>query len=173
MGSVRKAGEASEMRELKPVLVIVAAAAVVLLVVLALKGGSTEIVVQPSYQLPPPGDVGPAGTPVAVVAAMREDNETTLLGLIRVRTHYIVGVQFYAPAECATSLGDGNPWPVSASGCETDVPIEGVVAGSGTAATGETIVLVDTEVSGECFNTLQPNDSWPPESPACAQPSSG
>jgi hypothetical protein len=161
------------MKELKPIVAIVFAALVVVLAFLLLKGGTTEIVVQPDYQLPPPGDVGPTGTPVAVVASMREDNETTLLGLISVRTHYLVGVQFYAPAECATSIGDGDPWPVSASGCETDVPIEGVVAGSGTAATGETIVLVDTEVSGECFDALRPNDLWPAESPACEQPPSG
>jgi hypothetical protein len=164
---------ASGMKEAKPILVIVAVAAVVVLVFLMLKGGSVETVVSPAVPLPPPGTVASTGGPVAVVMSMHEENETSLLGLIRVGTHYIVGVQFYAPPECFASIADGDPWPSAASGCETEVPITGVVAGSGTAATGETIVLVETEVTGECFDMLYPNDLWPPDLTACEQSPSG
>jgi len=163
---------ASGMKEAKSILVIVAAAAVLVLVFLMLKGGSVETVVSPDVQLPPPGTVASTGAPIAVVMSMHEDNETSLLGLIRVGTHYIVGVQFYAPPECFTSIVDGDPWPTAAAGCETGVPITGVIAGSGIAATGETIVLVETEVTGECFDMLYPNDMWPPELAACEQPPS-
>jgi hypothetical protein len=158
------------MRELKPIAIIVFAALVVVLAFLLLSGGTTEVVIQPRAELPPPGDVGPGGTPIAVVAAMHEDNETSLLGLITVRSHFIVGVQFYAPAGCAAVIGDDAAWPVAEPECRTEVPISGSVAGTGVAATGETIVLVDTEVTEQCFDALSPGDLWPSDTPSCAQP---
>ena len=154
-------------REIKPILAIVASVAVLVLVVLALSGGSTETAILPSVELPPPGEVGPTGTPIAVVVSTHQDQETSFFGLRRGRTHYIASVQFYAPSGCQSLIADSDPWPPSAAVCSTEVPISGIVSGLGVAATGEAIVLVDVEVAEECFIALDPGDTWPPEIPAC------
>lgn len=156
-------------REVKPILLVLAGVAVLLLVFLALKSGYTETVILPSVDLPPPSGVGPTGTPIAVVMSMHEDRETSFFGLRRGQTHHIVGVQFYAPPDCAELLADGELWPTPAIECSTEVPITGVVTGTGIAATGETIVVVDAEISQECFNVTYPGDFWPSEAPECVE----
>ena len=155
-------------REIKPILAILASVAVVVLVVLALTGGSTETAILPRVELPPPGEVGPTGTPIAVVVSTHQDQETSFLGLRRGQTHHIASVQFYAPSGCLSLIAESDPWPASAAECSTEVPISGVVRGLGIAPTGETIVLVDVEVSEECFSALEPRDTWPPDLTACA-----
>ncbi|MGA9598518.1 MAG: hypothetical protein WBV06_20345 [Acidimicrobiia bacterium] len=155
-------------REIKPILAIVASAAVLVLVGLAFLGGSTKTTILPTVELPPPGDVGPTGAPIAVVISTHQDQETSFFGLLRGPKHYIAGVQFYAQSGCLRLLADGDPWPASAAECSTDVPISGVVRGLGVAATGETIVLVDVEVSEECFVALDPGNTWPPDLTTCA-----
>lgn len=154
-------------RELRTILAILAGAAVVVIVVLALTGGGTETTVLPPVELPPPGAVGPTGTPIAVVVSTHEDQEASWFGLRRGRTHYLVSVQFYAPPECSPLLSDGDPWPASAAECSTTVPISGVVTGTGIAPTGETIVVVDAEVQEECFVAMAPGDTWPLTRPEC------
>lgn len=154
-------------REIKSVLAIVAAVAVIVLAALALVGGSTEISVSPSVELPPPGEVGPTGAPFAVVVSMHEDQETSFFGLRRGQTHYLALVQFYAAPGCLNLIADGDRWPASAGECSTGVPISGVIGGLGVAPTGETIVFVDAEIPEDCYNALEPGDAWPPDSPAC------
>jgi hypothetical protein len=149
--------------DVKPILVIVAAAAGLVLAVLALRGTSTTIEVLPPVDLPPPGEAGPTGAPIAVVMSIRQDQETSFFGLWRGETHYLAGVQFYAPPDCAARIAQGDPWPAASAACATAVPVTGVVTGLGVAATGETIVMVEVEVSEACFSTLQPGDIWPPE----------
>jgi hypothetical protein len=153
-------------RELRTILAIVAGATVLVIVALAFLRGATETTVLPPVDLPPPG-VGPTGTPVAVVVSTHEDQETSWFGLRRGPTHYLASVQFYAPQDCLPLLSEGDPWPGVASECSTDVPISGVVTGSGSAPTGETIVLVDVELQEGCFDALVPGDTWPPTRPEC------
>lgn len=155
-------------RELRSILAIVAGAAVVAVVALAVVRGGTETTVLPPVELPPPGVVGPTGTPTAVIVSTHESRETSWFGLRRGPTHHLVSVQFYAPPDCLPLLSDGDSWPPSAAECEAGVPISGVVAGNGIARTGETIVLVDVEVEEKCFGTLAPGETWPPTTAECA-----
>jgi len=155
-------------RELKPILAIVAAAAVLVLVALMITGGRTETTVLPPVALPPPGEVGPTGYPIAVVMSTRQDQETAFLGLLKGKSHYLVGVQFYAPSACSNLVVQGEPWPTPDVDCSSEVPVSGIVTGLGVARTGETIVLVEVETSEECFMALERGDTWPPDVPMCA-----
>ena len=148
-------------RELRPILAILAVAAVLVLVVLAFRPGTTEVVVQPTVDVPPPGTVGPDGSPVAVVISQHRSQETSFFGFIRGDTHYFVAVQFYAPSECVGMIGSGSVWPTGSSACASDVTIEGSVSGTGSTPTGEAIVVVDVEVSEECYSVTQGGDWWP------------
>lgn len=154
-------------REIRPILAIGAVVTLLVLVVVALRPGGTETVVLPRVDLPPPGTVGPDGEPIALVTGLREDQETSFFGLVRGETHHIVSVQFYAPPECIETLTQDDEWPVATIECSVEVPIRGVVSGTGIAPTGETIVLVDTEVSEGCYATISPGDPWPPTSSSC------
>jgi len=157
--------------ETRTVLAVVAVASIVVLVVVlviaALRPGTTEVTVLPPVDLPPPGELGPSGEPIAIVVSTREDQETSLFGFIKRDTHYIVDVQFYVPAECVSAVTDGDPWPSSTSGCSSDVAIEGVVSGTGVAPTGDGIVLVSTEVTEACFARVSPGGLWPIEDSHC------
>jgi hypothetical protein len=155
-------------REIRPILAIVAVVALVVLAVVALRPGTTETEVLPRVDLPPPGDVGPGGEPIAVVMSTRMDQETSLFGIIKGETHHIVSVQFYAPAECASAINQGDPWPIPGNECSRGVTIEGVVSGKGTAPTGEAVVLVDTETTEDCFAAISPGDYWPAVSSQCS-----
>jgi hypothetical protein len=154
-------------RELRPVLAVVTVATIVVLAVMGLRSGTTEIVVQPPVDLPPPGAVGPGGEPLAVVISAQTRQETSFFGIIRGDTHHILRVQFYAPPECAAVITNGAQWPLSTNDCPSRVPIEGVVSGTGTAPTGETIVAVDVETTQECFEAVALGDSWPPSRTEC------
>jgi len=154
-------------REVKPILLVLTGVAVLLLVFVALAPGSTEIQVLPSVELPPPDAVGPGGGPAAVVMSTHQDQETSFFGLSKGPTHYIVSIQFYAPSGCSNKITDDDVWPVAATDCSTGVPVAGAVTGLGDAPTGETIVVVDAEVSQDCYNVIQPGDFWPSEAPEC------
>ena len=154
-------------REIRPILAIGAVVTILVLVVVALRPGTTETVVLPPVDLPPPGTVGPDGEPIALVTGLHEDQETSFFGLVRGDKHHIASVQFYAPAECNEALTQDAEWPIVATECSVEVPIHGVVSGTGIAPTGETIVLVDTEVSEDCYSTISPGDPWPPVSASC------
>lgn len=52
--------------------------------------------------------------------------------------------------------------------CASPVPIAGVISGGGITPTGETIVTVDVEVSGDCYDTIIVGDEWPPRATACS-----
>jgi hypothetical protein len=155
--------------DIKPILVIVAAAAVLALAFLGLRGTTTETEVLPPVDVPPPGEVGPTGAPIAVVISLRQEHETSLFGLWKRATHYLVGVQFYAPADCAARIAQGDPWPAPATACAVAVPVAGVVNGLGVAATGETIVGVEFETSEACYSALERGDLWPPATGACTE----
>ncbi len=134
---------------------------------MTLAGGVTESEVLPAVELPPPGESGPTGTPIAVVVSTLQDQETSFFGLRRGQTRYIVSVQFYAPPGCVSLIADGDPWPASAVECSTEVPISGVVSGLGVAPTGETVVLVDAELAEGCFVALDLGDRWPSDLSTC------
>jgi hypothetical protein len=154
-------------REIRPILAIGAVVTILVLVVIALRPGTTETVVLPRVDLPPPGTVGSDGGPIALVTGLHEDQESSFFGLVRGEKHHIVSVQFYAPPECIETVTQGEEWPVVATECSVEVPIHGVVSGSGIAPTGETIILVDTEVSEDCYSTISPGDPWPPAADSC------
>jgi len=154
-------------RELRPILATLAAAAALVLVVLALRPGTTEVVMQPTVEVPPPGTVGPDGEPVAMVISTHRSQETSFFGFIRGDSHYFVAVQFYAPPSCAGTIASGSTWPTGSSACVTDVGIEGTVSGTGTTPTGEAIVVVDVEVSEGCYSVVRGGDWWPLTTDEC------
>jgi hypothetical protein len=155
-------------RDVKTIMAVLAGVLLLVFAALLLWGGSTETQVLPAVELPPPGAAGPNGLPAAVVMSMHKDQDTSIFGLPRSPAHFIVSVQFYAPASCLNQIADGDPWPVTIGGvCSTEVPIAGIVSGIGIAPTGETIVVVDAEVSQECFELTYPGDFWPSDQPEC------
>ena len=54
-------------RDVKPILAVAAVVAVVVVGVMALRPGTTETEYHPPVTLGEPGEIGPSGTPVAVV----------------------------------------------------------------------------------------------------------
>lgn len=153
--------------DLKPILITVGVVAVIILAVIALRGVTVETVIAPSVEAPPPGDQ-PNGDPVAVVVSLQERQDSSFFGLVRGDTHHLAAVGFYAPAACGQLVTFDDAWPVAADECAAGVAISGPVTGLGTSASGETYVVVETEVSPECYATLEPGASWPVATGACA-----
>jgi hypothetical protein len=154
-------------KEIKQVLAIAAGAVVIVLGVMTLMGGSVTTEVHPPVDLPDPGELGPAGTPAAVVVDLRQEQETSFFGLRKGETRYVVGVQFYGPSACTGLITDDAAWPLPDLECSTEVPITGVATGVGIAATGEAVIVVYTDVPTECFDAINRGDWWPSDAPEC------
>jgi len=154
-------------RDIKQILAIAAGAAVIVLGVMAVMGTSATTEVHPSVDIPTPGEQGPTGTPAAVVIDLHQEQETSFFGLRKGETRYVVGVQFYVPATCAGLIPDDVAWPVPDSECSTEVPIIGVATVAGIAASGEAIIVVNTDVPTECFDAINRGDWWPSDAPEC------
>ena len=85
--------------------------------------------------------------------------------------NYRIQVQFTAPAECLDRLVDGASWPLDDAACQSDVEIEGVVAGTGRTARGATIVNIERKITRECYEALRPARAlpWPVSIEACGR----
>ncbi len=128
---------------------------------LGLAGGSTRIEI--SEIRPANPDAGPA------IARLLVDEGFEVLGIRFGSDTYRVRVQFAAPADCLEHLVGGADWPLDEEACRSDVAIKGVVAGSGRTALGATIVVVEREISRECYEALRPLGAapWPPGVAGC------
>ena len=84
---------------------------------------------------------------------------------------YRVQVEFLLAGECLSRLDFGASWPVDDPACVSDVQIEGTIGGLGNAATGDTIVIVEREISEACFDALNASSGgpWPPATDACTR----
>jgi hypothetical protein len=154
-------------KEIKQILLIAAGVVAIVLAVMTLMGGSVTVEVHPPVDLPNPGELGPAGTPAAVVIELHEEQETSFFGLRKGETRYLVGVQFYGPSACTGLITDGAAWPIPDLECSTEVPITGVATGVGIAATGEAVIVVYTDVLAECFDLIDRGDWWPSNATEC------
>ena len=125
----------------------------VIALALGLAGGSTTIEVS---------DIRPARPEAgAAVSRLLVDEGFTLLGIRLRSAKYRVRVTFTAPIACLDRLVSGASWPLADEACRTDAAIEGVVAGSGHAASGAAIVTVEREISRECYEALRPLGAAP------------
>ncbi len=134
---------------------------VVIALALGLSGGSTTSEVS-SFRSPDP-DAGPA------ISGLFVDEGSSLLGIPLRSATYRVQVVFTAPAACLDRLVSGTTWPLADEVCRTDVPIAGIVAGSGHSASGAAIVNIEREISRECYEALRPLGAapWPVSIEAC------
>jgi hypothetical protein len=103
------------------------------------------------------------------VVGVFADGGLRVLGIQLESNTYRVRVQFAAAGDCLPHLVSGAEWPLAAEACRSDVAIEGTVAGKGRTAFGATTVVVEREVSRQCYEALQPVDasSWPLPEEAC------
>ena len=133
----------------------------VIALALGLSGGSTTSEVS-GFRSPDP-DAGPA------ISGLFVDEGFSLLGIRLRAATYRVQVVFTAPIACLDRLASGATWPLADEACRTDVAIEGIVAGSGQAASGAAIVNVEREISRDCYEALRPLGAapWPVSIEAC------
>lgn len=106
----------------------------------------------------------------AAVSGLRTDSGLSLLGIRLRPAKYYALVQFTVGPDCLRVLDDGASWPLEQEACRSDVEIDGVVAGSGRTASGETIVAVERKIARECYEALLRLDAppWPVPNEACA-----
>ncbi|MDA1061442.1 MAG: hypothetical protein O2895_00775 [Chloroflexi bacterium] len=106
----------------------------------------------------------------AAVVELIESGGLSVLGLRLRSPTYRVRVRLFAPEACLARIDGGLLWPAAHEDCRSDVPIDGVVAGEGRLATGETIVVVEREISRACYEALTASlgASWPVPAEACA-----
>jgi len=142
------------------VVVLIVAAALAL----GLRPGSIETEVLPDIPLPDPRD-DPAA---AVVVGLTESGGFSLLGIQFGTVNHVVSVQFYAGPGCRDLASFDDPWPTPYEECAAPIDIAGTLSGGGIAQTGETIVVVDVAVPGDCFEAISRGDRWPPAADACA-----
>ena len=121
-----------------------------------------------------PARVQPPATPPATGAAvsgLTADEGLSILGLRLRPAVYRVQVEFLLAGECLSRLDFGASWPVDDRACASDVQIEGTISGLGNAATGDTIVIVEREISEACFDALNASSGgpWPPATDACTR----
>jgi hypothetical protein len=131
---------------------------------LALRPTTTNTEMLPPVVLPDPGEEPAAG----VVITLRQSGGFSLLGFTFDDVTRTGTVQFYAPAGCYEQLTIGDPWPAPFEQCTGPVSTEGTVSGGGIAATGQSIVTVEVEVSEDCYTSLAAGDAWPPATAACS-----
>ena len=143
--------------------VVVLVFVVVAALALSLRPTTRETVVLPPVAFPDPGEMPAA----AVVVALRESTGFSLFGYAIGDVTRRVTVQFYAPAGCDERLATGDRWPTPFAECTGRVSSEGTISGRGIAATGESIVAVDVDVSESCFASISHGDPWPPVGEAC------
>ncbi len=77
----------------------------------------------------------------------------SILGLRLRPAVFRVQVEFLVAGECESRLDFGVSWPVDDPACSSDVPIEGTISGLGNAASGDTIVIVEREISEGCVRS--------------------
>ncbi len=106
----------------------------------------------------------------AVVIGRHQSGGFSLLGLDFGKVTHTISVEFYAPAGCFDRVTAGDPWPAPFEECTGPVPIAGIVSGGGIAATGQSIVEVDLDVSEDCYRSISRGDYWPPATNACGHP---
>ncbi len=136
------------------------------LVILASLGTYTETSALPQGELPEPGSEG------AFITGKSRSGGTSIVGFHFGRTTHLVNVSFLSDPGCFEQVDVGDPWPTPLAGCTSPLMIAGEIVGGGFAATGESLVQVATEVSGECFAAVETGDPWPPDDPRCVRPSS-
>ena len=121
-----------------------------------------------------PARVQPPVTPPAtgaVVSGLTVDEGLSILG-VRLRSAvFRVQVEFRVAGECQSRLDFGASWPVDDPACSSDVPIEGTISGLGNTASGDTIVIVEREISESCFDAIDARSggAWPPAEETCTR----
>ena len=137
--------------------VIIGAVVVVALALLAVRGMRVETSVGPSITVDP----GTLEPDAGVIAAKLEMGGFSFLGLEFGRKTYSLDVQFVAPAGCASAVDFGDPWPAPFPACSSGLDISGEVTGRGILPSGESTIVVRTEVDAGCFEMVTPGDAWP------------
>ena len=158
-------------RDTKPVLAVAAGVAIMIIVVavLALRSGTTETGVLQAVTLGDPQDLGPSGTPAAVVIGKNQSGGRSFLWMEFGQRNRL-SVQFYAPQGCSDLIDFGEQWPAAFNECTSAVPVTGAISGLGIAATGESIVAVDVVVTQDCFDDVEIGSLWPPAVATCTTP---
>ena len=142
-----------------PLLVV----AMLAVAVLMLRPAATGTGGIPAVTLPDPADDPTA----AVVLGRSRSGGFALLGLEFGEVTRKVSVQFYTSRSCFDRVTMGDPWPTPFPECTTAVSIAGTVAGGGNLPTGESLVVVDTVVTEDCYRSIERGDRWPPAGGTC------
>ncbi len=145
---------------------VLAVLAVGALAILASLGAYTETSVSPQGELQEPE------SGEAFITGRSRSGGTSIFGIHLGRTTYLVNISFLSDPGCFEQVDFGDPWPTPLAGCTSTLVITGEIVGGGFTATGESLVQVATEVSGECFEAAEIGDPWPSEDPRCVAPSS-
>jgi hypothetical protein len=139
--------------------IIAGALALLVLVLLFGWGVRVETEIAPPITIDPGALTADSG----VVVGKLETGGFSFLGLDFGRKTYSVDVHIAAPPGCADSIDMGEPWPSGVTECHPSPRIVGEVAGLGLSPTGESVILVRSEVGAACYDTIEPGDVWPTE----------
>ncbi len=149
---------------------VVAAVLLAMVAAAALGSTSTETSTTPSVTVPDPQDLGPTDT---VIVNKRESGGTSILGVRFGTRTYRVGIQFYDKPGCSEAVMSSESWPAVSEACSNRVAVVGAISAIGVAATGESIIGVEIEVSAECYDAATPGEFWPPPEARCSQAHGG
>lgn len=148
------------------VAVVAAVVGVVLLGVLVFGGlGGTRV--ETSVPEPVPGqfDGPPAdGSYGIVMGSYKSRSGFGVFGLTIGRSRWEASIALVPPEGCEVSDGElpaGGPCEAAAA--------TGRLSGGGTTASGLEFVIVSTEVSRGCHETLETFERWPTSKPACTE----
>ena len=113
--------------------------------------------------LEPPED-GSAG----MVFDLHTTEGMSLFGIKLQADKHRMHAGFIAPPECVQRDESGSEVLLSDGAC-ADLPVRGEVTGGGTTRGGLTLVIVQVDVSRECYETLERGDPWPATQAECTQ----
>lgn len=134
---------------------------------LALRPGDPEVQYQPTVTFGSPEEYGSQGSSKALVVAKHESGGSSLFGISFGTISYRISVQFFTEPGCFPLVDFGEQWPSGFAECSTDIDVAGSITGLGRAQTGDTIVVVDLDVTTDCFRGVSEGDWWPPATDAC------
>jgi len=147
---------------------------VVALLIALLVGGAlrTSISTESSHVESTGGQGQRIGTPdedTGVVLDRHGSPGISLLGLQFLRTKYLLAIRVVVPESCVIA-DESGPGELATTGVCADLPVVGPLIGSGTSrGDGGEVLVVEVEVSEECWNATPVNSLWPSDLDECAE----
>lgn len=113
----------------------------------------------------PDFEQGVADAPIVI--GLTESGGFKLLGIRFSSPTHRVRVGFEAPLECNDVTASATSWPTGDPRCGPPGVVSGEIAGQGISADQRALVIVEFEVTEECFDSVALGATWPQDSASC------